>query len=221
MWTPRWRSVLLAAMVASLSWAADVANPADVSKGDMPKGIFRGSMVSFEGSVNAGVLLARNSGGDVYGCGYDSKTLFEDDHHKTSVAKLLPGDPLEILADHKPGSRVCYLRLLTVVQPTPVRSPRRQVTAPPTKAAVILQPKGNLTISGIVIRLDAITVTLRTRSGEQTLLLRRDTLYQSNGLRMDASALSVNDRVSVRAGTNSGGQVEAYQVIWGDLVDVP
>jgi hypothetical protein len=38
---------------------------------------------------------------------------------------------------------------------------------------------------------------------------------------MDASALSVNDRVSVRAGTNSGGQVEAYQVIWGDLVDVP
>jgi hypothetical protein len=53
------------------------------------------------------------------------------------------------------------------------------------------------------------------------MLLRRDTLYQCNGVRMEASALSINERVSVRAGTNVSGQVEAYQVIWGDILDVP
>ncbi len=213
MWTPRWQFLFMAAAVAPLS------TPADVPKGDMPKGIFHGSMVSFEGSVNTGLLLARNSAGDVYACGYDSLTYFEDDHHKTSVAKLEPGDPLEILTDHKPGTRVCYVRMVQVVPPPPPRSPRREVAVPTQQVATPL--KGDRTVSGMVIRLDRGTVTLRTRSGEETMLLRADTLYQRDGLRLDASSLSVNDRVSVRTGRNVDGQAVAYQVIWGDLVDVP
>jgi hypothetical protein len=213
MWTPRWHILFLAAAVAPLS------TPADVLKGDMPKGIFHGAMVSFEGSVNAGLLLARNSVGDVYACGYDANTYFEDDHHKTSVAKLEPGDPLEILTDHKPGTRVCYVRLVQVVPPPPPRSPRREVAAPAQPVTAPL--KGDRTVSGMVIRLDRGTVTLRTRSGEETLLLRADTLYQRDGLRLDASSLAVNDRVSVRTGRNGDGQAVAYQVIWGELIDVP
>jgi hypothetical protein len=205
MWIPRWQLLLLA---ASLSTAAD-----------MPKGIFHGTMVSFEGSVNAGVLLARNANGDVYGCGYDANSYFEDNHHKTSAANLEPGDPLEILADHKPGSRVCYVRLVQVVQPPPPRSPRREVAAP---AKLVVAPlKGDQTVSGVVVRLDRGAVTLRTRSGEETLLLRADTLYQCNGLRADAATLAVNDRVSVREGRNADGQTVAYQVIWGNITNVP
>jgi len=186
----------------------------------MRKGIFRGRMVGFEGSVNAGVLLARNAEGDVYGCGYDSRSYFEYQHRKTSVAKLEPGDPLEILTDHKPGSVVCYVRMAEVVPPPPLR-PARKDAAVPTKPVIAL-PKGDRTISGMVIRLERGTVTLRTRAGEEaTLLLRADTVYQQDGLRMDASALSVNDRVSVRAGVNARRQVEAYQVIWGDILVVP
>jgi len=205
MWIRRWQLLLLA---VSVSTAAD-----------MPKGIFHGTMVAYEGSANAGVLLARNADGDVYGCGYDPQSYFEDDHHKTSVAKLEPGLPIEILTDHKPGSRVCYLRILHVVPPPAPRSPRKEVLTP--ARAVIAPPKGDRTVSGVVVRLDRGAVTLRTRSGEETLLLRADTLYQCNGLRTEASTLAVNDRVSVREGRNLDGQAVAYQVIWGDLVDAP
>jgi hypothetical protein len=206
MWIPRCHLLLFA---VSISTAAD-----------MPKGIFHGTMVSFEGSANTGVLLARNAAGDVYGCGYDSNSYFEDDHHKTSPAKLDPGDPLEILTDHKPGSRICYIRMAQVVQPPPPRSPRREVAAP-AKPVVAVLLKGDRTVSGLVVRLDGGAVTLRTRTGEETLLLRADTLYQCNGLRTDAATLAVNDRVSVREGRNADGQDVAYQVVWGDILDVP
>ncbi len=103
-----------------------------------------------------------------------------------------------------------------VVPPPPPHSPRREVATPTQPLVTPL--KGDRTVSGMVIRLDRGTVTLRTRFGEETLLLRADTLYQRDGLRLDAASLSVNDRVSVRTGRNLDGQAVAYQVIWGDLV---
>jgi len=44
--------------------AAQLAAPAD-----MAKGLFHGRMVSWEGSLTKGVLLATNSAGTVEGCG--------------------------------------------------------------------------------------------------------------------------------------------------------
>ena len=82
-------------------------------------------------------------------------------------------------------------------------------------------PRGDRTVSGVVIRCDARSVTLRTRDGEQTLLLRKDTRYLGDGAQQDAGALAVNTRVFVRAGRNLEGGVEAYQVMWGEILGVP
>ena len=68
---------------------------------DMPKGLFRGQMVSWEGSPAKGVLLARTASGIVEGCGYDSLSFLELSRQRITVAKLEPGDPLEIITDHK------------------------------------------------------------------------------------------------------------------------
>jgi hypothetical protein len=70
----------------------------------------------------------------------------------------------------------------------------------------------------VVIRRDPRSLTLRTRDGEQTLVLRKDTRYLADGAQQDSTALAVNTRVFVRAGRALDGDVEAYQVMWGDVV---
>jgi len=200
------RSITVALLAAPLCAPADMA-----------KGLFRGKMVSWEGSPAKGVLLARNNAGTVEGCGYDALSYLELSRRRITVAKLEAGDPVEIIADHKPGSRDCYIRMLHVIPPVP---PPNRMSAVPRRPAIQL-PRGDRTVSGIVIRSDAGSITLRTRDGDQTLLLRRDTRYLVNGAQQDAGDLAVNTRVFVRAGRNLQGAIEAYQVMWGEIVGTP
>ncbi len=123
----------LTRMIAIAVALAPLCAPAD-----MPKGLFRGQMVSWEGSPAKGVLLARNASGIVEGCGYDSMSFLELSRQRITVAKLEPGDPLEIITDHKPGSRDCYIRMLQVIPPGAASQPRetfRGVPANPGFAA--------------------------------------------------------------------------------------
>jgi hypothetical protein len=80
-------------------------------------------------------------------------------------------------------------------------------------------PAGNLSFSGVVLRLGENRLVLRTREGEQTLLLRPDTRYLENGEIVEAAALKPTMRVFVRAGQNIWEQVEAFQVIWGVILE--
>lgn len=200
-------------MVATALLAAPLCAPAD-----MPRGMFHGQMVSWEGSPTKGVLLARSAAGIVEGCGYDALSILELSRERVTVAKLEAGDPLEIITDHKPGSRDCYIRMLQVVPPGP--SPSR-VAAVAARRQTFDLPLGDRTISGVIIRCDARSITLRTHEGEQTLLLRKDTRYLGDGAQQDAGAVLVNTRVFVRAGPNLYGGIEAYQVMWGEIVEVP
>jgi len=199
-------------MIAIAVVTAPLCAPAD-----MPKGLFHGQMVSWEGSPTKGILLARNTAGTVEGCGYDALSIVELSRQRITVAKLEPGDPVEIITDHKPGSRDCYIRMLEVVPPGP---PPNRVTAVAAKRPAFELPRGDRTVSGVIIRRDARSMTLRTRDGEQTLLLRKDTRYLGDGAQQDAGALLVNTRVFVRAGPTLDGGVEAYQVMWGDILGV-
>ena len=203
-WTMRFPCILAIAVVA-----APLCSPAD-----MPKGLFRGQMVSWEGSPAKGVLLARTAGGLVEGCGYDSLSFLELSRQRITVAKLEPGDPLEIITDHKPGSRDCYIRMLQVVPPGP--PPNRAKPVASFRPTLDL-PHGDRTLSGVIIRRDAKSLTLRTHDGEQTVLLRKDTRFVGDGSQQDASAALVNTRVFVRAGPNLYGGIEAYQVMWGEI----
>lgn len=197
--------------------ATAIASAALAASADMPKGLFRGRMVSWEGSPAKGVLLARNNAGDVQGCGYDSLSYLELSHQRITVAKLEAGDPVEIITDHKPGSRDCYIRMLQVIPPAP--PPSR--VKPAAKRPVLNPPRGDRTISGVVIRHDGESVTIRTRDGEQTLLLRRDTRYLADGAQQDAAAMTVNTRVFVRAGPDLEGRIQAYQIMWGEILGAP
>jgi len=197
-------------IVAIVAALAPLCSPAD-----MPKGLFRGKMVSWEGSPTKGILLARNTSGSVEGCGYDALSILELSRQRVTVIKLEPGDPVEIITDHKPGSRDCYIRMLQVIPPGP---PPTRVRPAVTLRPTFDLPRGDRTISGVIVRRDLRSITLRTRDGEQTLLLRKDTRYLGDGAQQDAAAAVVNTRVFVRAGRNLEGGIEAYQVMWGEIV---
>jgi hypothetical protein len=76
-------------------------------------------------------------------------------------------------------------------------------------------------LTGIVLWRDGTLMLLRTRAGDQELLLRRDTRYVENGAPAATDNLKVNARCSVRAGRDLDGHIEAYQVMWGDAQGEP
>lgn len=169
----------------------------------MPVGFVRGDVVS----TNAGELTIRNTQNAVLGCFYDARTYFERDRQSIAVAGLAAGDPVEVLADRKPGSPNCYARTVQVVS---LRRPQRH----PVES---FQPRGDMTFGGTVVRRASRVLTLKTRAGAITLRLRPDTRYLGDGLRLDAEALLVNTHVFVRGGRNLDGDLEAYQVVWGEM----
>jgi hypothetical protein len=191
-----------------------------LSAEEAPIGIIHGELISWKGATGSGELHVSNEGRS-YQCGFDAKTYFERDGQRIAPPAMANGDRLEIVADRKPGTTVCYARTVHVLSPhnsriTPIDRYGFRTWPDPTEQWF---PRGDMTFSGVVMRLDSHAVTIRTRNdGEQRLMLRSDTRYLGNGIRVDAHALKPNMRVFIRAGRNLDDEVEAYQVIWGKIV---
>ncbi len=179
----------------------------------LPLGITRGKLVS----VTPTQLTIRNNAG-LAACNYDSRTWFERNFEMTRASKLLPGDPVEILADRKLGA--CYARTVQVTTNNPhlytpgVRPPLRAFQSPTESFA----PRGDFAFGGWVIHRDPSRVTVRTHAGEIQVVLRPDTRFSGDGLSLDASSLDINTHVFIRAGRNVDGDLEAYQIMWGELL---
>jgi hypothetical protein len=118
-----------------------------------------------------------------------------------------------MITDVKGGE--CYARTVRIVPP---QSGRLASLRPYRSALDNVFPRGNLTFSGVVRRLNGQMLVLRTRTEpEQIILLRDDTRYLAGGLPSDFSQLAVNTRVFIRGGKNIENDLEAYQVIWGEI----
>jgi hypothetical protein len=185
-----------------------------------PVGILRGDMVNWTGRSDAGAIVVTNSSG-TYRCGFDSKTYMEREGQRAAIGAFAPGDRIEIVADRRPGSDACYARTVhsvdsPVARMIPGHRPPLVRGPSPTESWA---PRGDMTISGLVVRISPDLLVIRTRSdGRKEILLRQDTRYLSGGVRVDGAALEVNTHVFVRAGRNLDDQVEAYQVVWGQIV---
>jgi hypothetical protein len=173
----------------------------------MPIGIMRGELLKLEYSE----IYIKNTAGVEYRCGFDQRTYFEREKLRSTASAMHPGDSVEVVADRRPGSSQCYARMVHVVDQKTLRQPK-------VRPAEIMIPRGNMTFTGWVVRPGPRALVLKTKDGMQTLLLRPDTRYFGEGLRVDNAALSVNTRVFVRAGKNLDNEIEAYQVIWGNIV---
>ena len=187
-----------------------------------PIGILRGELIEWQGSAADGELAVRTTESQVYSCHFDSYTYLERDNQRLGFGGVKTGDKVEIVADRKPGGSRCYVRTLRVMENRPgIVNPGYRVNPNPRpfrSTTDLLFPRGNMTFSGVVLRLNPEMMILRTwRDGEKTILLRADTRYMDSGLLSEFSGLPPNTRVFVRGGKNLDNELEAYQVIWGEI----
>jgi hypothetical protein len=179
-----------------------------------------GVVLELDSNVAAGEFAIRAPGNQVYRYRFDAKTLVERDTLSGGMGHLHPGDRVTVQSDPVADSLLRCARTVRVlkagVQPALADS-RLQSDAFPWLDRT--PPSGNLTYAGVVSRFSGQSLVLRTRTGEQTLLIRRDTRYVDNGDTVEAAELRPNMRVFVRAGKNLYEQVEAYQVIWGSILE--
>jgi hypothetical protein len=212
-------------LLAMRNWVVGVllASAVQSAATNIPVGIFRGTLAAWQGTAAAGELTVRDMEGMLLSCGYDGRSYFERARQRVAVSTLTAGDVIELLADRRPGSQDCYTRTVHVIPPAPPVRPRASTPAPaaPKPTVERFQPRGDRTFAGVVIRREPGQLTIRTRDGEQTLRLRRDTRYFFGGLRAELAEVAVNTRVFVRAGRNLYGEIEAYQVSWGEILSVP
>ena len=179
---------------------------------EAPPGITRGVLTQAEG----GMLDIRQANGSTLRCSFDSRTWIERDKKRLQMDSLEAGVPIEALTDVRAGR--CYTRTVRLNPPAGL-IPARRVTTPMRSGILdTIYPRGNLTFAGIVIRKSPTTLVLRTRTEPEKLIkLREDTRFLDSGLPAGANDVAVNTRVFIRGGKNFENDLEAFQVIWGQL----
>jgi len=193
---------------------------AAVAQGQAPIGLVRGQLLECDADGPAGELSVRTSSNQVFRFAYDAKTYFEREKELTRPGLLRKGELLEIVADQSPESSLRYARTVHVLEPERPRPPwsagRFRAYRNPIEEIL---PLGNLTFAGVVCRLVAERLVLRTRAdGEKIILLRSDTRYVEDGAPVTPAMLKPNMRVFIRAERNLDNEIEAYQVVWGEIL---
>lgn len=179
-----------------------------------------GVLLECDTNVAAGQFSIRAPNNEVFRYQFDGKTVVQRDTLAGGMGHVRVGDQMTVDSDAVPGSLLRMARFIHVLTDAPLTLADNRVRNASFSFLLDRPPQtGNLTFSGVVARLNSQSLVLRTREGEQTLLIRRDTRYLANGDTVEAAQLRPNMRVFVRAGRNLYEQVEAYQVIWGSILD--
>ncbi len=191
-------------------------------------GVIRGALIECDALDSSGQLALRAHGtNQVYRFAFDSKTYMEREDLRISAGGLHKGDTIEVVSDRDENAGVHYARTVHVVEARPaalqpVGSGRYRLARANSAANPIdlLAPRGNLTFAGVIARLTADRMVLHTRrEGDKTILLRMDTRYLDGGTPAGPADLKPNTRVFIRAGKNIEDRIEAYQVVWGQILE--
>lgn len=177
-----------------------------------------GVLLERDAQTASGQFSVRAADDQVFRYLFDPETYVERDDVTTDVARLEPGDQVEVVSDRMPHADLRYAIAIHVLPSTPPRTSAARYRTE-TRVQDRQIPVGTLFFSGVVSRLSGARVVLRLRDGvDQTILLLKDTRYVDGGNVVDAAALKPNMRVFVQAGKSLYDEVEAYQVVWGQIL---
>jgi hypothetical protein len=176
-----------------------------------------GVLLERDAPAPSGEFSVRTADYQVFRYRFDPQTRVDRDGAALDVARLQPGDKVEVFSDRMPHADLCYaLAIHATLSPLP-----RALSAPRGRPEPVVEdrPVPDLFFSGVVSRLSGARVVLHMRGGaDQTILLLKTTRYMNDGEVVDAAALKPAMRVFVQAGKSLYGDVEAYQVIWGQIL---
>lgn len=184
--------------------------------------VVRGDILEWEAG-SRGELSVRSADSTVQRCHFDEKTYVERDKQRVAAGRLETGQQVEIIVDRNPGSAACYARAVRVTREDEVRrAAMARVRALSAYRSPILDsifPRGNLTFAGVVLSVGPESMLVRTRNdGQKSVHLRADTKYLNDGRSASSAAVQPNMRVFIRAGKNLDDEIEAYQVVWGEIL---
>jgi hypothetical protein len=190
--------------------------------------LVRGVLLERDAQAAEGEFAVRLADNRVFRYRFDRKTYVEREHDLIDVARLRPGEKVEVVSDSIPGFVLRYARTIHVLEDPP--SPNLTgVTQGPTthgryRAYRSVEererslPTGNLTYSGVVSSITADRLILHTREGDRTLFVGKETRFLQDGALVASDNLKMNTRVFIRAGKDLYDQVQAYQIIWGSIL---
>lgn len=215
----------------ALCFLAAVISAAQTPVSSAGRALVYGVLIERDTMAANGQFAVRLATNEVLRYRFDAKTYVVRNDSLIDVARILPGEKVEVLSDTVPGSPLRYARDVHVLSAAPAQVPAAMPIPSASTALnvpVSRQPysafddtfiyTGDLTFSGVVARITADRLVLHTRSGEQALEVRNDTRFLNDGAVAVAADLKPNTRVFVKAGKGLYGQVEAYQIIWGDIL---
>jgi Domain of unknown function (DUF5666) len=178
-----------------------------------PPGFVRGTLTT----ASPYAFSIRATTGVLYQYRTDTKTWIERDNERIRASGLRPGEILEVVSDRDPDP-VRYARMVHVIaRAVPVHLP---VSAGGVYRLNPAAPLPVVIFTGLVVNRDRQRISLRTRfDGEKTIYFRDDTQCLNGGDQVDSDSLLASTRVYVVAVQNSDQQLEAYQVVWGAILE--
>jgi hypothetical protein len=185
--------------------------PACFAQDEAPLLLLRGEVVQIEGLE----FSIRTADYRVHRYRTDEQTWIERENNRIRFQALQRGDIVDVVSAREPAPPHAKLVKLVLTRPraAPVLPWR------PLGSTSSLLTRGNLTFTGIVTEVSEERLVLRLRNGEQkTFQLRYDTTFRGEGRLAERGALPAQTRVFVRAGKNLWDEVEAYEVVWGEIL---
>lgn len=179
--------------------------------------ILKGELLEWNVRGLAGDLLMEQGedGPRRWRCQVTNDTFLSRASIRIHPAGVRVGDTLEIVAEGAPTT--CVARTI-YIRPPDMRRMRAKL-AMSRSTLDSLWPRGLLTFSGIVNRVEGDRLYVQTRKfGSKSFALRNDTVFSNGGRNVDVASLASQTRVFLRANRTYEGDLEVYQVIWGDIL---
>lgn len=179
----------------------------------LPMGIFEGRLVRVTGQKLELIL----EDGREWSCQTDGRTFIDRSRERLTLKDLKPGDFLELVTERH-GIGVCFARMIHVAGLERRFGGRGQMGSV-RRSTESFAPRGSVAITGVVRNLQSNSIELRTRQdGNMRFRLRPDTIFVRDGVRVEAGEVDRTQPVFIRAGYDFNGELEAYQVTWGAIV---
>ena len=186
--------------------SANVAPALHILKGELLEWNVRG--------LSGDMLVEVDDGPRRWRCQVTTETFLSRATIRIHPAGVRVGDSLEIVAEGTPAA--CVARTVYIRPPDMKRLHARIVMS---RTLDSLWLRGLLTFTGIVNRVEGDRLYLQTRKfGSKSFALRDDTVFSSGGRNVELGALPAQTRVFLRANRTFDGDLEAYHVIWGDIL---
>jgi hypothetical protein len=188
---------------------ANIAPALRILKGELLEWNVRG--------LSGDLLVDAEEGPRRWRCRVTTDTFLSRASIRIHPAGVRVGDTLEIVAEGVPSS--CVARTVYIRPPDP-RLARKRIALSMSRSALdTLWPRGLLTFTGMVNRVEGNRLYLQTRKfGSKSFALRDDTIFSHAGRNVEPSDLGQQTRVFVRANRTYEGDLEVYHVVWGDIL---